>query len=256
MRVGVVGTRRRLSSAATAHRQGRTERERTRRSPAGVAPRSAFRRGATFPSSPVARSGRGTMTQSLGELEQLCNVMYNSHNPNERAHAEGVLGRSPRTRSTYRSARYDATRGFFSRVPTHSTTRDVGRQEGDAGRDRDEPARVSRSSRHARERRSAPASTARPPRPPGSRRARSPRSPEAARRSAFASASSTKKTNALTRLPMRTSHRHRMYTTPQAILTAPHLRTRSSSRRRRSRNCSRTSPLCPRRRAPTLARTP
>ena len=31
------------------------------------------------------------MTQSLGELEQLCNVMYNSHNPNERAHAEGVL---------------------------------------------------------------------------------------------------------------------------------------------------------------------
>ena len=56
-------------------------------------PRSAFRRGATFwfPSSPVARFGRGTMTQSLGELEQLCNVMYNSHNPNERAHAEGVL---------------------------------------------------------------------------------------------------------------------------------------------------------------------
>ena len=31
------------------------------------------------------------MTQSLAELEQLCNVLYNSHNPNERAHAEGVL---------------------------------------------------------------------------------------------------------------------------------------------------------------------
>ena len=84
---------------------------------------------------------------------------------------KACFGRSPRTRSTYRSARYDATRGFFSRVPTHSTTRDVGRHEGDAGRDRDEPARVSRSSRHARERRSAPASTARPPGPPGSRRA-------------------------------------------------------------------------------------
>ena len=27
----------------------------------------------------------------LAELEQLCNVLYNSHNPNERAHAEGVL---------------------------------------------------------------------------------------------------------------------------------------------------------------------
>jgi exportin-7 len=31
------------------------------------------------------------MTQSLAELEQLCNVLYNSHNQNERAHAEGVL---------------------------------------------------------------------------------------------------------------------------------------------------------------------
>ena len=31
------------------------------------------------------------MTQSLAELEQLCNVLYNSHNPNERAHAEGAL---------------------------------------------------------------------------------------------------------------------------------------------------------------------
>ena len=31
------------------------------------------------------------MTQSLAELEQLCNVLYNSHNPNERQHAEGVL---------------------------------------------------------------------------------------------------------------------------------------------------------------------
>ena len=31
------------------------------------------------------------MTQSLAELEQLCNVLYNSHDPNERAHAENVL---------------------------------------------------------------------------------------------------------------------------------------------------------------------
>tara|TARA_B110000977_G_scaffold86431_2_gene115139 strand:- start:4939 stop:5163 length:225 start_codon:yes stop_codon:yes gene_type:complete len=31
------------------------------------------------------------MTQSLAELEQLCNVLYNSHNPNERQHAEGAL---------------------------------------------------------------------------------------------------------------------------------------------------------------------
>lgn len=31
------------------------------------------------------------MTQSLAELEQLCNVLYNSHNPNERQHAEEVL---------------------------------------------------------------------------------------------------------------------------------------------------------------------
>ena len=31
------------------------------------------------------------MTQSLAELEQLCNVLYNSHNPSERQHAEGVL---------------------------------------------------------------------------------------------------------------------------------------------------------------------
>jgi hypothetical protein len=29
--------------------------------------------------------------ESLAELEQLCNVLYNSHNPNERQHAEGVL---------------------------------------------------------------------------------------------------------------------------------------------------------------------
>ena len=29
--------------------------------------------------------------QSLPELEQLCNVLYNGHDPSERAHAENAL---------------------------------------------------------------------------------------------------------------------------------------------------------------------
>lgn len=40
---------------------------------------------------PAIRGSSINMTQSLAELQQLCNVLYNSHNPNERQHAEGIL---------------------------------------------------------------------------------------------------------------------------------------------------------------------
>ena len=118
------------------------------------------------------------MTQSLGELEQLCNVMYNSHNPNERAHAEGVL-RPFSSNPEYIpqcKVRRDAWLFFARAHPFNNTP-----SPSSPGH---KPALVSRSSRHAPERRSRPASPASPPGAPGSRRALASRSPAAAKRSA------------------------------------------------------------------------
>jgi hypothetical protein len=77
------------------------------------------------------------MTQSLAELEQLCNVLYNSHNPNERAHAEGVL-RPFSTNPEYIPQCKVRTPSrmrwfFFARAhPFNNTRLTVGRRAGEA----------------------------------------------------------------------------------------------------------------------------
>ena len=196
------------------------------------------------------------MTQSLGELEQLCNVMYNSHNPNERAHAEGVL-RPFSSNPEYIpqcKVRRDAWLFFARAHPFNNTRRRSARGRRGTGQGRTRTCFAKLETRARAPIRTgvdrASARTARL-----ETRARLDRSPEAARRSAFASASSTKKkleradtSTRCVRHIARTLHRRLFW-------TAPHLRTRSSSRRRRSRSCSRTSLLCPRRRAPRRART-
>ena len=71
------------SSIRARARRGAPSRRRRRRREEGPVRASRAR---SPPRRPVV-----TMTQSLAELEQLCNVLYNSHDPNERAHAENVL---------------------------------------------------------------------------------------------------------------------------------------------------------------------
>lgn len=92
------------------------------------------------------------MTQSLAELEQLCNVLYNSHNPNERAHAEGVL-RPFSTNPEYIpqcKVRRDAWLFFARAHPFNNTRLTVGRRAGEADGTAAYEALFARSSRHAR----------------------------------------------------------------------------------------------------------
>lgn len=95
------------------------------------------------------------MTQSLAELEQLCNVLYNSHNPNERAHAEGVL-RPFSTNPEYIPQCKVRTPSrmrwfFFARAhPFNNTRLTVGRRAGEADGTAAYEALLARSSTHAR----------------------------------------------------------------------------------------------------------
>jgi hypothetical protein len=133
------------------------------------------------------------MTQSLGELEQLCNVMYNSHNPNERAHAEGVL-RPFSSNPEYIpqcKVRRDAWLFFARAHPFNNTRRRSARGRRGTG-----PGRTRTCFAKLETRARAPIRTGVDRASAQTARrvldARSPRSPEAARSGAFASASSTK----------------------------------------------------------------
>ena len=110
------------------------------------------------------------MTQSLAELEQLCNVMYNSHNPNERAHAEGVLRPFSTNPEYIPQCKVRRVARCFSRVPTHSTTRQVRRHPGTNPRSfreaRDTRPSADPDRRRLRVRRGRPARDARSPRDP------------------------------------------------------------------------------------------
>ena len=144
------------------------------------------------------------MTQSLAELEQLCNVLYNSHNPNERAHAEGVL-RPFSTNPEYIPQCKVRTPSrmrwfFFARAhPFNNTRLTVGRRAGEADGTAACVELLARSSTHARggpdpgrRRESVSASS-----PPGSGRARA-SNPRAAAR--LESANEAHKLFFLTRL--------------------------------------------------------
>ena len=202
-----------------------------------------FAGGRTF--CPLRRDS-GTMTQSLAELEQLCNVLYNSHNPNERAHAEGVL-RPFSTNPEYIPQCKVRTPSrvrwfFFARAhPFNNTRRRSSRGRG--GRDRGTAALLARSSRHARERRSGPASPAFPPphRPAPDARARPTR--ERPRGSKARTKPETDETRVFFPLSFVSSKRFLRLTKTRRLRVVPHarrlswtarrLRTRSSSRRRR-----------------------
>ena len=88
---GPAGTRRRggvfRTRAASLARAASSIRARARRGAPSRRRRRRREEGPVRASRADPRRPVVTMTQSLAELERLCNVLYNSHDPNERAHA-------------------------------------------------------------------------------------------------------------------------------------------------------------------------